>query len=194
MIAALFVQRNGCYWNLPDVDPWDEERDARRYYGPWPVVAHPPCARWCRLAGQMEQRHGLKRGDDGGCFASALDCVRGFGGVLEHPAFTEAFAAHGLPAPDQRGGWQRTLDGGAVCHVDQGHYGHRVNKPTWLYAHGVNLPDLRWGPANIENRSPRTRTGQVQLLSKKQRIATPHAFRDLLISMAKSVERRQPKL
>lgn len=41
MIAALFVQRDGCYWNLEGVDPWDEARDARLYDGPYPVVAHP---------------------------------------------------------------------------------------------------------------------------------------------------------
>ncbi len=33
-VAALYVQRGGVYWDLPDVDPWDEERDARRYAGP----------------------------------------------------------------------------------------------------------------------------------------------------------------
>ena len=43
MIAALFVQKNGAYFDLPDVDPWDEERDARLYSGPHPVVAHPQC-------------------------------------------------------------------------------------------------------------------------------------------------------
>ena len=56
-IAALYVQKNGCYFGLPDVDPWDEERDARLYAGPHPVVAHPPCARWCRLAGLVESRY-----------------------------------------------------------------------------------------------------------------------------------------
>ena len=39
MIAALFVERGGVYWNQPGVDPWDEERDARLYAGPWPVIA-----------------------------------------------------------------------------------------------------------------------------------------------------------
>jgi hypothetical protein len=42
MIAALYVQKNGAYYALDGVDPWDEERDARRYAGPWPAVAHPP--------------------------------------------------------------------------------------------------------------------------------------------------------
>ncbi len=94
MIAALFVEKDGAYYNLSNVDPWDEERDARKYNGPWPVVAHPPCSRWCRLAGLVEARWdgktvgrgkkkrvaSCKRGDDGGCFASALRSVRTWGG------------------------------------------------------------------------------------------------------------------
>ena len=48
MIAALYVARAGTYFNLLDVDPWDEIRDARLYDGPHPVVAHPPCQRWGR--------------------------------------------------------------------------------------------------------------------------------------------------
>lgn len=39
MIAALYVETGGCYFGLPDVDPWDELRDARKYEGPWSVVA-----------------------------------------------------------------------------------------------------------------------------------------------------------
>lgn len=53
MIAALYVQTGGCYFGLPGVDPWDEARDARKYAGPYPVVAHPPCQRWGKFwAGQ----------------------------------------------------------------------------------------------------------------------------------------------
>ena len=44
MVAALYVEKGGVYYGLPGVDPWDEERDARLYDGPWRVVAHPPCA------------------------------------------------------------------------------------------------------------------------------------------------------
>ena len=45
MIAALYVETGGCYFGLPDIDPWDEKRDARLYDGPYPVIAHPPCTR-----------------------------------------------------------------------------------------------------------------------------------------------------
>lgn len=49
MIAALFVETDGCYFGLDGVDPWDILRDAREYRGPHPVVAHPPCQRWGRF-------------------------------------------------------------------------------------------------------------------------------------------------
>src|SRR5262245_21678454 len=38
-IAALYGDPRGCYANLPGVELWDEARDARKYAGPWPVVA-----------------------------------------------------------------------------------------------------------------------------------------------------------
>lgn len=145
MIAALYVETGGTYFGIEDVDPWDEKRDARLYAGPWPVVAHPPCARWSRLAGFTEARFGLKRGDDGGCFEAALHAVRQCGGVIEHPAPTAAFARYGLPKPITREGWTAGMCGGWSCYVEQGRYGLPVKKATWLYAFGVQLPDLRWG-------------------------------------------------
>lgn len=195
MIAALFVQKDGCYFGLPDADPWDEERDARLYDGPWPVVAHPPCARWCRLAGLVEARYGYKRGDDGGCFSSALESVRRWGGVLEHPAWTDAWPAHCLPSPIPGGGWLGTLCGGWVCHIDQGHYGHRARKPTWLYTTAKVPPVMRWGKSvdssaavslGFSDTWKRRKGGEVQLMSKRQRSATPIEFRDLLLSIARS--------
>ena len=146
MVAALFVETGGVYYGLPDVDPWDETRDARLYAGPHPVVAHPPCARWSRLAGFTEARFGLRRGDDGGIFAAALEAVRTYGGVLEHPAYSGAWGSFGLPRPSIQYGWTFSLtDQGASCYVEQGRYGLPVKKATWLYAYGVDLPELRWG-------------------------------------------------
>lgn len=81
MIAALYVETGGSYFGLPCIDPWDEARDARQYAGPWPVIAHPPCQRWGKFwAGAPWKiaskgvRHEV--GDDGGCFAAAINAVR----------------------------------------------------------------------------------------------------------------------
>ena len=45
-VAALYVQTGGRYFNQSGIDPWDITRDARKYAGPHPVVAHPPCQLW----------------------------------------------------------------------------------------------------------------------------------------------------
>lgn len=146
LVAALYVDKEGAYAGLEGVDLWDEERDARNYTGPHPVVAHPPCSRWSRLAGFTESRFGYQRQHDRGCFKCALVDVRRFGGVIEHPAYSDAWAAFGLPRPTVREGWTLDMHGGASCYVEQGRYGLPVKKATWLYAFGVSdLPELRWG-------------------------------------------------
>jgi hypothetical protein len=196
VIAALFVATNGCYFGLDGVDPWDEKRDARLYAGPHPVVAHPPCSRWCRLAGLVEARWGHKRGDDGGCFASALNSVRTWGGVLEHPAYSDAWAAFDIPAPSRHGGWMRDTSGGWSCHVEQGRYGHAAKKATWLYAFNTELPALRWGSQlDTESKAPvswcgnhlRGKPNDRPRVAKKAASATPLEFRNILIGLARSV-------
>lgn len=202
MIAALYVQRGGAYYGLSDVDPWDEQRDARKYAGPWPVVAHPPCSRWCRLAGLVEARWGHKRGDDGGCFESALRAVRTWGGVLEHPAYSDAWHTFGLPDPPRHGGWARTFCGGWVCHVEQGRYGHPAKKATWLYAYGVGeLPSLRWGSdpdtqseALVSWCGNRIKSGETRpRVGKAAASRTPAEFRDVLLSIARSTRAAFPE-
>src|SRR5437868_3442084 len=133
MVAALYVETGGVYYGLPDVDPWDEERDARLYDGPWPVIAHPPCARWSAMAWLNQALHGYRIGADGGAFAAALAAVRKYGGVLEHPAYSIAWREFGLPRPGRHGWTSALLDEGWVTEVDQATYGHRARKRTWLY-------------------------------------------------------------
>ena len=200
-VAALFVDPRGVYANLPGVDVWGVERDARLYQGPHPVVAHPPCERWGRYwNGGPSARVPRLKGDDGGCFESALASVRQWGGVLEHPEASAAWTHFGLTTPPRGGGWiMADFAGGWTCCVEQGAYGHRARKATWLYAVGVDLPRLRWGRApgdfvrldegfhSIEERRRAVKTGACQRLSKRQRAATPTEFRDLLLSMARSV-------
>lgn len=149
MIAALFVATDGPYFGLDGVDPWDKARDARLYAGPHPVVAHPPCERWGRYwyGGPMAHAQGNRKtlGDDGGCFAAAIQSVRTWGGVLEHPEASHAWRAFGLIPPLRGGGWSVADHlGGWTCCVEQGNYGHRARKATWLYAHCVELPSLVW--------------------------------------------------
>jgi hypothetical protein len=209
-IAALYVETNGSYYGLPDIDPWDEIRDARLYAGPHPIVAHPPCQRWGKLwAGQplFIKRTGIRKikGDDGGCFAAALAAVRQWGGVLEHPEQSHAWAHFGLNKPPRHGGWISADYLGAgkygwTCCVEQGRYGHYARKPTWLYAVGVDLPELDWGkgelrldPAIIARMGLKRakRLGEVGGRGggkdSSPRIGTPEAFRELLIGMARSV-------
>jgi len=189
VIAALFVEKGGVYYGLPDVDPWDEARDARTYDGPWPVVAHPPCARWCRLAGWVEARGGARRGEDGGTFAAALAAVRRVGGVIEHPAYSAAWDAFNLPEPLVVRGWTGGLCGGFAAYVEQGRYGHPVKKATWLYARGVELLELRWGlTPDAHDYLSLDWTGATDRprVPRTWRSGTPPEFRDVLLAMARS--------
>ena len=202
-IAALFVDPEGCYSGLPDVDIWNEARDARNYPGPYPVVAHPPCQRWGRFwHGSTRKPHQYELGADDGCFWAALYNVRRWGGVLEHPAGSHAWSCYGLERPRLAGGWVMADDyGNWTCQVEQGHYGHFSRKPTWLYACRVEpLPDLIWGPSaqrihpvalEKHGYEKARRIGMMAMVGGKDktriRNATPVEFRDVLIAMAKSV-------
>ena len=194
MIAALFVDPKGVYASLPDVEVWDEARDARNYSGPWSVVAHPPCQLWVNFAALNFARYGGEHnrpGNDGGCFASALASVRAFGGVLEHPAGSKAWAAYGLLRPSTDG-WMQSgrIDergwGEWTCEVWQSVYGHPARKRTWLYYVGASGPEeLNW------ERKPGThQVGWFDrikpTLSKKEASHTPIAFRDKLLALARS--------
>lgn len=202
-IAALFVEPNGVYSEVDGVHMWDETKDARQYAGPWPVVAHPPCQRWGRFwHGSPSNPHQFELGDDGGCFAAALEAVRKFGGVLEHPADSHAWPHHGLTKPERYSGWVvADFEGGWTCQLDQTHYGAIGRKPTWLYANKVDLPSLRWDRAaqqldqNLVDRygyEYARRKGLVSLIGGKdkteKRNATPEEFRDILIAMARTAQ------
>lgn len=199
MVAALYVEARGIYSGRPDVELWDKDRDARKYAGPWPVVAHPPRERWGRYwHGGPSAKVRRVRGDDGGCFAAALASVRRWGGVLEHPEASSAWRVFGLNVPPRSGGWVNAdFEGGWTCCVEQGHYGHRARKATWLYMAGAAPPELRWGPSpavvrldegfhSAEERRRAIKTGICQRLSARQRAATPPEFAELLLSIARA--------
>ena len=188
-IAALFVATDGAYFGLADVDPWDAKRDARTYDGPHAVVAHPPCQLWANFAALNFKRYGGEHnrpGNDRGCFASALASVRRWGGVLEHPAYSNAWRAHDLTAPIGVGWTRNATRGEWTCEVWQSAFGHRARKRTWLLYVGRYAPhDLDW------TRAP----GVAQVgwfdrikptLSKREAMSTPAAFRDALLGLARA--------
>jgi hypothetical protein len=189
-LAALFVEASGCYAGLSNVDLWSVERDARKYNGPYPVVAHPPCQLWGNFASINFNRWGGEHnrpGNDGGCFRAALGSVNKWGGVLEHPSKTKAWAAHGLDRPPKIG-WSKSLSGW-VCEVWQSAYGHNANKATWLYYRGINPPlELNWekpkGSHQVGYYDQRGKAKNKPTLSKREANATPIKFRDALIALA----------
>jgi hypothetical protein len=203
-IAALYVQSKGIYSDVPGVDPYDEKRDARTYQGPHPVIAHPPCARFGKYwsGGPSGKVRYERPGMDGGLFEHALQQVRRYGGVLEHPAGTLAWKMFGIAKPV--GGiyspWTPAGDGiGHTVEVEQGAYGHGAIKPTWLYAVGTDRPQIwhgdgtsthKWkGSPEDRVRGARGPNDAVELMGKKKRAATPLEFRDMLIGLARSVKR-----
>jgi hypothetical protein len=194
-VVALYVDARGPYGAL-GVDCWTWEadaqlllsdRDARRYAGPAPCVAHPPCGPWGRL------RH-LYRGAEHDCGPRAVEQVRRFGGVLEHPAGSQLWAACGMPAPGQGadafGGYSIE-----VCQVD---WGHPARKRTWLYVVGtIDLPPFpapreptHWvsGRRGMARASDNVPPG-IKVCSAQQRRRTPVAFAQWLLDVAGSVRR-----
>ena len=195
-VAALFVDPKGPYWGRSDVDAWDEKRDARNYRGPLPVVAHPPCESWSKLAPLRERRYGYPRGIDGGCFASALQSVFRWAGCLEHPAESAAWSEYGLTRP-VHGDWMPARDNtGRVYWVTetwQVDYGHRARKRTWLLYVGKVRPmpmEFKKLPhvacvSGLRNRSRRSTSAHNRVLSTEAK-RSPTPFADALIELARN--------
>jgi hypothetical protein len=134
------------------------------------------------MARLNESRYGHAVGFDGGCFRAALGAIRTWGGVIEHPYGSLAWAAHGLKRP--RGvGWSEVAPGEWACEVWQSAYGHRARKRTWLHYVGGRPADARW------DRLPGTHQigwfdRAKPTLSKCEAKATPAEFAAYLISLA----------
>lgn len=199
-VSVLYIDPRGPYPELV-ADWWDETRDARRYAGSNPVVAHPPCQRWGRYwSGGPSAKRKYSLGDDNGCFAAALSSVRTWGGVLEHPEGSHAFRHFQIALPKWRQGWLLSRENEWVCCVAQGNYGHRARKLTWLLFVGASKPpELDWSiPAprarldygfhSAKERAERKSTVAPRVnssrLSARENLVTPLPFARLLLELA----------
>jgi hypothetical protein len=179
MIAALYVSPHGPYVSMPDIDPWTLDRDATIYPGPYPVVAHPPCGHWGKYAHIAH--------DDGHTGPIAVEQVRRFGGVLEHPRSSKLWDFCTLPYPD---GFHDHWRGWSI-EVNQLDWGHSALKPTWLYIVGCPKNQLPAMPCRRQHTPLErfTRKGKrksaLELLSKTKRSLTPPAFAEWLVEIAR---------
>lgn len=188
MIAALYIDPLGPYPKMTGIDCWDVKRDARKYAGPHPVVAHPPCGSWSVMS------HRTKQGFSD-CGPIAFGQVRLFGGVLEQPAYSKLFDACFAPSPgeyDERGFTEE---------VEQVAWGHVARKKTWLYFVGVDrslvLRTIRRGGtpthwvsgvrASSKGGSSNVPPG-IKVCSAQMRRRTPTLFAEWLVTLARSVE------
>lgn len=182
-VAILFARADSNYKALPECDVWDAERDARTWPGGCPVVAHPPCRAWGRL------RHFAKpRPDEKALALWAIEQVRKFGGVLEHPASSTLWPVAGLPAPGKRDQW-----GGWTLPIHQHCWGHRAEKETLLYIVGcepTNVPPLPYRmdePTHVVQ--SRKRTGYRPHITKAEREHTPPELARWLVALATQCKR-----
>ena len=187
-IAVLFARADSVYKTLPECEVYDMARDARTYDGPWPVVAHPPCRAWGRLRTVANPRP-----DERNLARLAVALVREFGGVLEHPAGSTLWPAQTLPRPGARDAW-----GGWTMGVQQWQFGHRAEKPTWLYIVGCeprdvpDWPSLKLGEATHVIAQDRRRPdgtrdvhGRRPEVTKPEREHTPPELASWLVELAR---------
>lgn len=159
MISALYVETEDAYFGLTAVDPWDEARDARRYTGPLPVVAHPPCqALGPVLARRTEQAAPVPHGRGRRMLCRSTD------------RRTQLRRGAGTPGPQPRL---------ALAWPEGAAKGRRVGRATYSPgSHGKAR--LREGAAHWNN-------GDGGGKDKTRfRNATPPEFRDLLLEIAGS--------
>jgi hypothetical protein len=190
-VAVLFARRDSVYKTMPGLDVWDIDRDARKWPGGAPIVAHPPCRAWGRLRHFAKPRHDEK---DLARFAVAQ--IREHGGVLEHPEASQLWEDQSLPAPGERDSW-----GGWTLPVHQYWWGHRAQKKTLLYIVGCEPSDvpampLRLGTSDCVIRLDTRRADGTYVrrgdpdykprLQEAEREGTPPEFAAWLVELARS--------
>jgi len=198
-VAALYVDPRGPYPKL--VEHWyDEKRDARKYAGPWPVVAHPPCGPWSSL------RHLHTKPEEKELGALAMSQARTWGGIVEQPAGSRLFGVCGLE-PTSVMGLELRDRFGFVVVVDQVYWGHVARKRTWLYCVGIpswmlhvvpprpNARPTHWCSGGRTKRPGMGATVPpgIKVCSAQQRRRTPVAFAEWLLSLASTASSHRPE-
>lgn len=182
LVTVLFACGDSIYKQMPGCDVWDETRDARKWLGGTPVVAHPPCRMWGRL-------RALARGNDAEKMLAllAVEKVRKFGGVLEHPYKSTLWEAANLPFPGRRDQW-----GGYTLAFPQWWWGHKAEKATWFYVLGCEPDDLPPIPLKLGEPefvvASSKRPNRRKDIPKRERERTPGLLAAWLCGVARKCE------
>jgi hypothetical protein len=120
----------------------------------------------------------------------AVEQVRQFGGVLEHPKQSTLWSAAGLPKP----GCGRDAFGGWTLGIEQFSFGHRAAKPTLLYIVGCdpmqipNMPIVLGDAPAVCGTSGRRKSLKRKTtrpeVTKAEREHTPPALAAWLVELA----------
>lgn len=181
MISVLFVRRDSAYKRDPTLDVYDADRDALTFKGANPVIAHPPCRSWGKLAHMAKPREGERE-----LALWAVDRVRANGGVLEHPKGSRLWCEANLPIGDQ-------LDkyGGFTLEIDQYDFGHVAPKKTLLYIVGVSRDKLPALPPKNTAIPTRSIAGNIKgtiRCTQYQREYTPELLIEFLTNICKGID------
>lgn len=176
-VSVLFAREDSIYKSL-GADVWDKERNALEWPGGNPLIAHPPCRLWGRLRqfakGDPEEKE----------YALwAVEQIRKYGGVLEHPAQSTLWKEAGLPlngSRDEYGGW--------TLPINQHTFGHRAEKKTWLYICGCEPKDIPDIPLVLGKAThcirPTKSYPRLPSVTKAEREHTPPKLAEWLIELA----------
>ncbi len=170
--VVLFVRKDSLYKKRPAWECWDKERDALHYTEKRPVVCHPPCRLWGKLASFVTRA----KENEKELSVWAVNKVRKVGGIIEHPVGSKLFKPPFLPKVGETDEF-----GGFTLKIDQFDFGHVAHKPTLLYFKGIKKEDLPVMPEKNTTIAKRSISGEVpgtKTCTQYQREYTPDKLID----------------
>lgn len=166
-IPVLFTRKASPYLSL-GCDCYDIERDALTWKGGHAAIFHPPCRSWGQYAHKAKPRAGERE-----LSLWAMQKVRQFGGVLEHPINSRLWRETGCLA------WGvRDQHGGVLVPLYQSAFGHRAPNATGLYMVLDIIPEIP---------QPRPTSTSVERMCRAEREATPVELAAWLVDLVAAV-------
>lgn len=154
-ISILCTHLKSNYLKIPNLDIWDEHRNAYNFTGHNLIICHPPCAQWSRMH-HFARINPIEKELANFCMIK----VKSNGGIFEHPAGSSIFKHHGIPRSK-------------IISVDQHWWGFPGRKRTYLFFNHV--PVLQQ-PLNF-NAIPR----DITFLNPQLRSLMPLTFCEYLV-------------